>query len=143
MKKIMLFVAIFATIACYSQTPNVKPKPALTQGQWEELLDVSKAYIIAKLSNASDTSAKLSALISALPSIRGFSQSYLEDKMEEFYGSDWKNAGGPLHTACQIICGISYSVCEENSGTGAYPTTPCLNNYASCLRMCGLLPPGL
>lgn len=135
----LIIAALLAIAAC---SFCVDIKPSLTQAQWETFVDNSRDYTISKLQGSADTSVKLSALIAAAAPLDGKSESYLEDKMEEFYGSDWKNAGGPLHTACQIICAITLSVCYDNQTSQTYWNN-CGANYAACLRMCGLLPPGL
>lgn len=136
MKKALIIVAISI---CAFTSSN---KPSLTQSQWEAIMDAQLAYTLSKAYSSPDTTAKMNTLLSSLQHVQGMSQQQLEDKMEEFYGPDWKNAGGPLHTVCQIICGITYSVCFDTIIPG-WDIFKCETRYRDCMRMCGMLPPGL
>jgi hypothetical protein len=139
MKKIILLAAITAIgVSSFAQPI----KKSFTQTEWETFLDASRNYAIAKLTNAPDTAAKFSSMIAAKNVTNGYTQSQLEDKMEEFYGPNWKNAAGPIYTACWVLCGISFSVCFDTIFP-IWDIDKCSKRYESCLRMCSILPPGL
>lgn len=139
---IIMIVAASMVFTAFSQTSLKVKHPDLTQSQWETFMDGARNYQLSKLQNSPDSTAKFSALVSAYSSIAGRSESYLEDKMEEFYGSDWKNAGGPVHAACQMLCSIIYYMCVENVHH-LLPADHCSSGYRSCMQSCGLLPQGL
>jgi hypothetical protein len=117
-------------------------KQDFTQQQWEHLLLAQKEYTIAKATGDPSENDKLNALINAFAITEDYDQQDLEAKMAEFYGPNWKKTGGPLYTACQLICSIAYAVCDPLSGL-PLSMTDCEGNYKNCLRMCGLLPEGL
>lgn len=116
----------------------------LTKAQWETFLDVSRNYAIATLQGSSDTAALKASLVSAIAPLRGYTQIQLEEKMEEFYGPDWKRSGGPLYTACQFIASVTYSVCFQNGWNILSPNwNYCEKVYRDYMKLCGLIPEGL
>lgn len=141
-KALFILIAGMLSLAAISQ-PTLKTKPSLTQSQWEAIMDAQKDYMISIIKGLADSSTKRNSLIAVLPAVQGMTKPQLEEKMEEFYGSDWKNAGGPLHTGCNIVCAITFSVCWDYH----YPIWTvekyCRDLYKTCMAGCGLLPAGL
>jgi hypothetical protein len=143
MKKVLTaLVAALISCAAICQT-SIKPKPTLTQAQWEAIVDAQKEYSMSKAKGLSDTTAKKELLVSSASHLAGITtRAQLEEKMEEFYGPNWKTSGGPLHTACQLLCGVTYSVCFESGYNILSPNwNYCEKIYRQCMIGCGLFPP--